>query len=294
MQSTRTWKVRRGFFVRFFSASQPFFLFFGLFQGGVQVGFGYSTSNVALSRIVDGTETTSGRAIPVVVTFENLVPSALRGFYFADHIPQGLFVETVSVLLEGEMISTYLYESGSVGAVYPETSVSRWFLETPTEFLQENEVLQDASVEITYFLSATEEGIFDLDEFHWVGYFEGGVGAAFGYSEEEDRETIVFHPAIQIITADFPVGSLNTHYSLEVEATGGVPPYNWAIDSGALPSGLTLHPSTGVISGVPVSAGDFVCTIRCSDSGAIASSVTREYDMRIEAVSSVKNWPFLR
>ena len=36
-----------------------------------------------------------------------------------------------------------------------------------------------------------------------------------------------------------------------MEATGGVPPYTWAIADGALPDGWNLIPPTGVISGIP-------------------------------------------
>jgi hypothetical protein len=34
-------------------------------------------------------------------------------------------------------------------------------------------------------------------------------------------------------------------YSTQMAATGGAPPYTWAVTSGSLPSGLTLQPGGG-------------------------------------------------
>jgi hypothetical protein len=43
----------------------------------------------------------------------------------------------------------------------------------------------------------------------------------------------------------------NVWYSHTVTVTGGTPPYRYEITSGTLPTGLTLDPWTGVISGTP-------------------------------------------
>jgi hypothetical protein len=37
---------------------------------------------------------------------------------------------------------------------------------------------------------------------------------------------------------------------------GGTSPYTWSISAGALPTGVTLDPTTGTISGTPTTAGD--------------------------------------
>ena len=57
-------------------------------------------------------------------------------------------------------------------------------------------------------------------------------------------------PPLSISTTSLPGGLVGSFYSSAVQASGGIPPYVFSV-SGALPSGLTLNPNTGVISGLP-------------------------------------------
>ncbi len=71
--------------------------------------------------------------------------------------------------------------------------------------------------------------------------------------------TITVNPAppLAIPTTTLPGGLVNTSYSAAIvpAGPGGVPPYTWSITSGNLPAGLTLNTTSGVISGVPTTAG---------------------------------------
>ena len=76
-----------------------------------------------------------------------------------------------------------------------------------------------------------------------------------------------------VTTQSLPVGSVGAQYNATLTASGGQPPYSWSI-TGSLPSGLTLTPSTGVISGIPGSAGQYGFTATVTDSAAKTASAS--------------------
>ncbi len=78
---------------------------------------------------------------------------------------------------------------------------------------------------------------------------------------------------LAITATPLPNGTTGTAYNSTLAATGGAPPYTWALASGALPTGLNLG-AGGVISGSPTAAGTFTFTARVTDSiGGTATAV---------------------
>jgi hypothetical protein len=73
--------------------------------------------------------------------------------------------------------------------------------------------------------------------------------------------------ALSITTPSLPGGTVGLGYSVTLAASGGNPPYHWKVvtGSGALPRGLKLDKSTGVISGTPKSEGLSTFTIQVVD-----------------------------
>ncbi len=61
--------------------------------------------------------------------------------------------------------------------------------------------------------------------------------------------------------------SVGTAYSAALTATGGLAPYSWSLESGALPPGLSLS-TGGVISGTPTTAGGSEFTISVADASS--------------------------
>lgn len=62
------------------------------------------------------------------------------------------------------------------------------------------------------------------------------------------------NPAPLTITATLPQATIGTAYSQAVNVSGGTAPYTWGVSGGALPNGLGINTSTGVISGTPLAS----------------------------------------
>ncbi|WP_433040426.1 putative Ig domain-containing protein [Dactylosporangium sp. CS-033363] len=81
----------------------------------------------------------------------------------------------------------------------------------------------------------------------------------------------VVPPPLSVGTSSLPGGTAGTPYSTALAAAGGVGPYTWAVTSGALPPGVALNPSTGVMSGTPSASGAYSVGVTVTDSlGATA------------------------
>ncbi|MGI8987953.1 MAG: S8 family serine peptidase [Bryobacteraceae bacterium] len=71
-----------------------------------------------------------------------------------------------------------------------------------------------------------------------------------------------------VTTNALPAGTQNAPYSATLAATGGTAPYTWSLAAGSLPSGLTLAPGTGAISGTPIASGTSSFTVQVSDANS--------------------------
>ena len=111
----------------------------------------------------------------------------------------------------------------------------------------------------------------------------GPATALFAMTEVVDitltagsRLGVDFHfialPSPLKLTCASATGEVGVPYSSLLMASGGVPPYTYSIASGSLPSGLTLNPATGAITGTPTQAGTFSFTGQVVDSSGSASN----------------------
>ena len=103
------------------------------------------------------------------------------------------------------------------------------------------------------------------------------VAQAIGY---QLRPTSAFVP-LSLQTNSLPVGTAGVSYSAALQAQGGIPFYNWTIDSGALPAGLSLNSFTGAVTGTPTQTGTFNFTVRVRDYVEGSAGVTRALSITI-------------
>jgi hypothetical protein len=113
-----------------------------------------------------------------------------------------------------------------------------------------------------------------------AGIYEFTVTAASGAKSGSATFRVVVNPSLNpvvITPTTLPIGSVNVSYNKVMGVTGGTAPYTWSAPG--LPSGLTINPSTGVISGSPanvvpsnVTFATFSVTISVTDGVTLAST----------------------
>jgi uncharacterized protein YhjY with autotransporter beta-barrel domain len=87
----------------------------------------------------------------------------------------------------------------------------------------------------------------------------GNIGSQ-AYSVNIGTNSLTVNPS------NLPAGTQNTPYNQTVTAIGGTGPYTFSVSAGALPTGLSLDPSTGAITGIPTGSGASNFTISALDS----------------------------
>jgi hypothetical protein len=75
---------------------------------------------------------------------------------------------------------------------------------------------------------------------------------------------VVTKPVVK--TASLPQATAGVAYSAKLAASGGIAPYTWSVTQGALPAGLTLVPTTGLIAGIPAEGSSASFTVQATDS----------------------------
>jgi hypothetical protein len=94
--------------------------------------------------------------------------------------------------------------------------------------------------------------------------------------------------AVAISTTTLPALNWKTPATTTLVAQGGVPPYDWNVQSGALPAGLTLS-ADGTVSGTPIATGSHAFTARVVDH--IGQTATRAFTLEVSPVSAFALYP---
>jgi Putative Ig domain len=98
--------------------------------------------------------------------------------------------------------------------------------------------------------------------------------------------TILIYGQLTITTTTLSDAVVGTAYTTTLEAFGGNGNYTWTISSGSLPDGITLDPSTGIISGTPTTAGPSNFSAQITDTSNPPQSASASLSLNVDASGS--------
>ncbi len=112
-----------------------------------------------------------------------------------------------------------------------------------------------------------------------------GIGTPVAAAVAEALDAV---QSVSITTTSLPAATVGDGYSTMLNATGGAAPYTWGVTAGSLPGGLTLNPTSGVITGTPASTGTSSFTVTVTDSST--PLLTASSSLQIVVDSTVGYW----
>jgi sugar lactone lactonase YvrE len=88
-----------------------------------------------------------------------------------------------------------------------------------------------------------------------------------------------------IVTTGLPDAGVAQSYGFTLAAAGGQSPYQWTLVDGALPAGLSLEGSSGLVVGTATLAGDFRFAVTAKDAGG--RSATRSFALAVRPPGTI-------
>ena len=104
-----------------------------------------------------------------------------------------------------------------------------------------------------------------------AGSFEFNIIATSG-SIFATQEFFLTVTNLCFLTTSLPNGDVNSFYRQSLVISGGTPPFKWALQSGSLPTGVTLDAKSGLLSGTPTVVGPYTFAVTVTDSTGEAAS----------------------
>lgn len=94
--------------------------------------------------------------------------------------------------------------------------------------------------------------------------------------------TLEIRPApVRITTTQLSAAKLNSNYSAQLAAEGGLEPYEWRVVGGWLPDDLRLNRSSGAITGIPRSVGTVELYIQVLDGDVPQNTDTKSFTLTV-------------
>ena len=171
--------------------------------------------------------------------------------------------------------------SGTVGTAYSRTLAATGGTSPYTWSLASGSLPVGLNLSSSGILSGTPtaEGSFNFT----IRVTDGGTPQ----QNAQKAFSLTIVTALTVTTnSTLPFGIVGTPYSQTLAATGGTPPFTWAITAGSLPAGVNLS-SSGTLSGTPTAEGSFNFTIRVTDGGTPQQNAQKAFSLTIVSGLSV-------
>jgi predicted Rdx family selenoprotein len=240
------------------------------FLKGAMEGVPYSQSLVAVSGSGPYTWSVSYGYLPAGLTLDQNtgvvlgVPSELGTFSFTVHVEDSSLptpltaAKTFTILVGGVTITSTSLPFGTVGSGYIHmVEAAGW----PTPLTWS---VVGGSLPVGLRLGRSTGVISGTPSLAGTYSFSVRVTSPYDVSDTATFTVEVVNP-LRIATSSLPLASVGTAYSESSTAYGGKSPYTWTVTSGALPDGLVLNSATGLVSGIPTTAGLFTFSLQVSD-----------------------------
>jgi hypothetical protein len=250
--------------------------------GGI-VGVAYNQSISVSGGLLPLSWSISGGALPTPLTLNPAtgvisgIPNAARTFSFTVLVSDAAARSTSATLsitiTTPVSITTTNLPNGGVGVAYSQTLAASGGT-TPYSW----SLVGGGALPTSLTLNGTTGVISGTPSVSGTFTFTVRVSAANGTTATRALSIIVV-PAVSITTTALPGGTVGVAYSQTLNATGATTPYAWSLATGSLPTSLTLNPTSGVISGIPTSAGTFNFTVRVT--AANGSTATRSLSIAV-------------
>ena len=196
-----------------------------------------------ITGVISGTPTVSG-------TFAITVKATNAGGTGSQNV-------TITILPNAPVITSATTVNGTVGSAFSYAIIAT---NTPTSYSETGALPAGVTINTTTGIisgTPTASGTFAITI---KATNVGGTGT--------QNLTITINnpiPGVPVITsATTAIGTVNTAFSYTITATNTPTSYS---ETGALPAGVTINTTTGVISGTPTVSGTFAITIKATNAG---------------------------
>ncbi|HTO30481.1 MAG TPA: putative Ig domain-containing protein [Pararhizobium sp.] len=258
------------------------------------VGGAYSTTISATGGVGAITYAVTAGSLPAGLTF-NASTGSITGIPVAGAFGTTSFTVTATAATAGSASANYsiavaaspvvltpttgtVLTAGVVGSAYSNTSISATGgVGTITYAVTAGALPAGLSLNTsTGAITGTPTaGAFGTTNFTVTATAATTGSTAASYSITIAAPSVVMTPASGALAS----GTGGIAYSTTISATGGVGTITYAVTAGALPPGLTLNTSTGVISGVPTATGTFNSSITAT--AATSGSAVNTYSIMV-------------